>query len=113
MSALIPYIIKLSIGLAIIFLFYQLILRRLTFYNWNRWFLLLYSLLCFVLPLINAFNFLEQRGMQNEAIINYIPAVDQITTVQQNQIHSASANVSWQTMYFIVLLIGVLVMLMR
>jgi beta-lactamase regulating signal transducer with metallopeptidase domain len=111
MPALIPYIIKLSIGLSFIYLFYQLVLRRLTFYNWNRWYLLLYSLLCFVLPFINVFNILEQGGLQNAAIINYIPAVDQIA--QQDQLPEASAQINWQTIYFIVLLAGVLVMLIR
>jgi len=54
MTILIPYLIKLSISLAVVYLFYQLFLRRLTFYNWNRWYLLIYSLLSFFIPFINS-----------------------------------------------------------
>jgi hypothetical protein len=47
MPALFLYILKLSISLSIVYLFYHLVLRRLTFYNSNRWYLIGYTLLSF------------------------------------------------------------------
>ena len=47
------YVIKLSVSLAVLWIFYQLLLRRLTFYNLNRWYLLGYSVLCFFIPLVD------------------------------------------------------------
>jgi TonB-dependent SusC/RagA subfamily outer membrane receptor len=47
------YVLKLSVSLAVLWVFYQLVLRRLTFYNLNRWYLLGYSGLCFFIPLID------------------------------------------------------------
>ena len=53
MPLFVLYLEKLSIGLAVAWVFYQLLLRRLTFYSWNRWYLLGYTVLCFFIPLIN------------------------------------------------------------
>ena len=53
MNPILEYLLKLSASLALVGLFYQLVLRRLTFYNWNRWYLLAYSALAFLIPLIN------------------------------------------------------------
>ena len=72
MSLFIWYLLKLSISLAIIWLFYQLMLRRLTFYNLNRWYLLGYSLLCFVIPLINIGSLLEKESFQGSTVVQYI-----------------------------------------
>lgn len=68
------YLIKLSISLSVIWLFYQLMLRRLTFYNLNRWYLLGYSLLSFIIPLINIGSFLEEDALQG-SVIQYIPQI--------------------------------------
>jgi hypothetical protein len=43
MPPIILYIIKLSVTLAILWLFYCAVLRRLTFYTWNRWYLFGYA----------------------------------------------------------------------
>ncbi|WP_315818197.1 M56 family metallopeptidase [Paraflavitalea speifideaquila] len=75
------YLLKLSIALTVVYLFYWLLLRRLTFYNWNRWYLLVYSLFAFLIPLINVFDLLQQHGLQNAAVISYIPALTPVGTV--------------------------------
>ncbi len=84
---LIPYLLKLSISLSLVYLFYQLLLRRLTFYNNNRWYLLGYSLLSFVIPFINIAPFVENRNFSGAAVIRYIPAIENYTvtagTLQQ------------------------------
>ncbi|GHB78203.1 M56 family metallopeptidase [Persicitalea jodogahamensis] len=53
MTLYLVYLLKLSASLALVGLFYQLVLRRLTFYHWNRWYLMVYSALAFFIPLIN------------------------------------------------------------
>ena len=75
MSLFIWYLLKLSISLAIIWLFYQLMLRRLTFYNLNRWYLLGYSLLCFIIPFINIGLLLEKESFQGSTVVQYIPVI--------------------------------------
>lgn len=67
------YLLKLSISLAVVFAFYWLLLRRLTFYNWNRWFLLLYPAIAFLIPFINVSSLLQQHQMEDAEMISYIP----------------------------------------
>jgi len=75
MSATLLYLLKLSISLSVIWIFYQLMLRRLTFYNLNRWYLLGYSFLSFFIPLINIGSLLEKDTFQGGQVIQYIPVI--------------------------------------
>lgn len=83
LSDFIPYIIKISISLMLVYGFYALVLRRLTFYALNRWYLLLYSLLAFVLPLINIAPVLEDADWNNYTLINIIPVVEHYEPVME------------------------------
>ena len=74
MPVLILYLLKLSISLSVTWLFYQGMLRRLTFYNLNRWYLLGYSLLSFIIPLINIGSFLQEDKVQG-SLVMYIPVI--------------------------------------
>jgi len=67
------YFEKLSVSLAIAWTFYQLVLRRLTFYGWNRWYLLGYSCLCFFIPLIDVGTVVERGG--EPLVVRYIPSI--------------------------------------
>jgi hypothetical protein len=69
------YILKLSVGLIIIGLFYQLVLRRLTFYTWNRWFLVVCPALAFLLPLIDIAPVLEKNNWTKTTIVSAIPQI--------------------------------------
>ncbi len=66
--------IKVSIGLAAVYLFYQVFLRRLTFHQWNRWYLLLYALLSLFLPLMNIYWWMDSPQESN-ALIRYVPSI--------------------------------------
>jgi beta-lactamase regulating signal transducer with metallopeptidase domain len=70
------YILKLSISLAGIFLFYYFILRRLTFHNYNRWYLLGYTLLSFLIPFINISPVLQQNNLQGNGVVNWVPVIN-------------------------------------
>src|ERR1700748_1147399 len=67
------YFEKLSVSLAIAWTFYQLFLRRHTFYDWNRWYLLGYSCLCFFIPLIDVGPVVE-RGRE-PLVMQFIPSI--------------------------------------
>jgi TonB-dependent SusC/RagA subfamily outer membrane receptor len=69
------YLLKLSISLAVMYLFYALVLRRLTFYTMNRWYLLGYSLLAFFIPFVNISPMLEQGAWNNNKVVQLIPVM--------------------------------------
>ena len=76
MPSLILYLIKLSISLSIVFLFYQLVLRRLTFYAANRWYLVAMSMLSFFVPFINVTSIVDDTNTNN-GLMRFIPAVQE------------------------------------
>src|ERR1044072_1992850 len=94
---MLQYLLKLTISLSIVYLFYQLFLRRLTFYNWNRWYLLIYSMACFVIPFINLFTIIGDRpALRESPLIYYIPAITQMTPAEQQAAAAAHGqNIEW------------------
>ncbi|MGV3587239.1 MAG: M56 family metallopeptidase [Adhaeribacter sp.] len=80
MAAFFLYNIKFSVCLGVIYLFYYLALCNLTFYNWNRWFFLLATACCFLLPLINVGPLLENQEVYNLRIIQEIPSLSNLYT---------------------------------
>ncbi len=91
MPAYFLYLLKLSISFGVLWLFYQLFLRRLTFYNWNRWYLLVYSLLCFVIPLIDISFFFRDDQSGESFLIDGIPVIWYKGAVQ----HASAAINAW------------------
>ena len=90
----IQYLLKLSIGLGGVWLFYQLVLRRLTFYYWNRLFLVGYSAMAFVIPLVNISPVLETNELGGNKLIEFIPSVAGIQAVQASKMN----NWEWMLM---------------
>ncbi|MGN6415975.1 MAG: M56 family metallopeptidase [Pseudobacter sp.] len=70
------FICKLSIGLAVTWLFYWLLLRRLTFYRWNRLFLLVYPAMAFLAPMIDISDLLHQG---EKPWLKAIPVIERYT----------------------------------
>ncbi len=97
MSLLIQYLLKLSISLAIVWLFYQFILRRLTFYNSNRLYLLAYTLLSLFIPFIDISTILGNSGNANNEFIQFIPSVHQYTIALEEASHCPVPI--WSTSY--------------
>lgn len=102
------YLLKLSISLAVVYLFYALVLRRLTFYTWNRWYLLGYSLLAFFIPFINISPMLEQGAWNDNKMVQMIPVVGNysVTATESNQVDG------WVVSLFL-LIAGIVIMLVR
>src|SRR5580698_4533302 len=118
MPAFILYLLKFSISIAIVYLFYQLLLRRLTFYAWNRLYLFGYCLLCFVIPFINISLLTQQHHFDNVQLIRYIPVIENYTAalparaIVQNTITENHSINRWQ-IFYIILIAGSVIMLIR
>src|SRR4051812_17765312 len=95
MPFLVIYLIKLSVSLAAIFLFYQLALRRLTFYNWNRWYLLGYTILAFFIPFIDISPVLQQNAWADKTVIQWVPLIDNAGALQSTAVTNGSLSL-WQ-----------------
>ena len=80
MPFFIQYLIKFSISVGLLYLFYYVVLLPLTFYQWNRFYLVCYSLLSFVIPFINITEWLAVKNIDNSYLVNSIPAVDKLTS---------------------------------
>lgn len=112
MPSIILYMLKLSVALFAVYIFYLIVLRRLTFYNWNRWYLLGYTILAFLIPFINITPILESNEWSDIRIINWVPAITENESLQN--IHEAAANnlSGWNVMA-LVFISGMLFLLAR
>lgn len=95
MPVIFQYLLKLSLSLGIVYLFYQFLLRRLTFYNCNRFYLLGYTALCFFIPLINITPALETNNWQAGKITNIIPAWQITSSSTEMQAEKTITDASW------------------
>jgi len=93
MPVIIQYLLKLSLSVAVIHAFYYLMLRRLTFYNLNRWYLAGYTVLCFVIPFINVAQ-IADRADEKLPVLTYIPSVQNIRSYIPSGI-GQTAQHSW------------------
>lgn len=109
MTALFTYLLKLSVCLSVVYLFYQFFLRRLTFYNWNRWYLLGYTLLAFIIPFIRINPVLERNQLQAYDMLAYIPVVGYTGAGSINQ-HSGWTYEEW---VLLAIAAGIIFMLIR
>lgn len=82
MSAFPDYLLKLSVSFGVIALFYHLVLRKLTFYNDNRRFLLLYSALCFLIPVININHFIAPEPTPARTFVQSVPTFTRIAATE-------------------------------
>jgi beta-lactamase regulating signal transducer with metallopeptidase domain len=111
MPALFSYLIKLSIGLAVVALFYQLVLRRLTFYNWNRWYLFAYTIACFFIPFIDINPILHNNEWTDVSLVQLIPIINDNSAAGLN--NTADTRFNYWNIAITLLAIGVIIMLCR
>lgn len=112
MPLLIPYLIKFSLGLSLVYLFYQAFLRRLTFYNWNRWYLILYPLFCLLLAFTNISPWLQERALDRESWIHLVPSVSGAASYLPESAGSGTGLSAW-TIVLLVLAAGSLLLAVR
>lgn len=108
MPAIVIYLLKCQISLAIVWLFYQLLLRKLTFYTMNRWYLLGYACLSFLLPFIHIVLPGEGLDGGKTKVIHYIPVL-----IRPDMLHADSPVFTWWNITLTVLTAGALVLAVR
>ncbi len=79
MPEVFQYLLKLSISLTVLYLFYFFVLRRLTFYNYNRWYLLGYSILSFFIAAINIAPLVPTNAANTFTWIQHLPTIQQLS----------------------------------
>ena len=111
MPLLFVYILKLSASLAVVFLFYQLVLRKLTFYNSNRWYLLGYSILSFFIPFIDISQTVNRNQWAEIKIVQWIPVINDstFTSICENK----AGPVNYWIIPFLIIILGIILMLIR
>lgn len=107
------YLLKLSVGFGIICLFYQLVLKGLTFYKWNRFYLLGYSLLCFFIPLINISEVVQQHDANVYKALDLIPSIIPRNAAPFVAIQGGRHSWSLTDLLFIVFITGIVIMTVR
>jgi TonB-dependent SusC/RagA subfamily outer membrane receptor len=113
MPILFLYMLKLSCSLAVIWIFYRLLLRNLTFYDVNRWYLLGYSLLAFLIPLIDIGPALRSHRPDEPLVLQFIPTLGEFTPAVAHAPAGQTANWSAWTIASGILLLGVLFLVVR
>src|SRR5579863_7012155 len=106
------FLFKLSVSLAVVWCFYQLVLRRLTFHTLNRLYLLGYALLSFIFPLINIGPMLPDEPAGGPVVLEFIPAIGG-TSRAVIATTSRSAGLSVWTVVLFVLAAGSVLLLAR
>ncbi len=110
MPYLIEYCLKFSICLAVMYLFYAGFLRRLTFYHWNRWYLLIYSLLAFLIAFADISAFIQRNELEASQVVQIIPLFDLYKTGTPV---AKVATWNFWDWTLLLLLVGVLIMFVR
>lgn len=96
MPFIVLYLLKLSISLSVAWLFYRLVLRALTFYDLNRWYLLGYSLLSFLIPFIDIGSIIVDNDPARQPLyIQYIPSIGNYTATNAYPISQTSGWHPW------------------
>jgi beta-lactamase regulating signal transducer with metallopeptidase domain len=92
------YLIKVNIALISCYCMYYFLLRKLTFYTLNRWFLLSSIVIASIFPLINFARFFEQQQNNGvQSILHYTPNWENVHVV----IAQSNTSISiWGVLYF-------------
>jgi beta-lactamase regulating signal transducer with metallopeptidase domain len=113
MSPFVEYVIKVAISLALVSAFYHFLLRKHTFYNWNRWYLLGYSLLAFCIPFIDVEPQLKETKFSESEIVRIVPVIQNFAAKvpAAQTINQEVSAVSFTDILVILLVVGVVIML--
>lgn len=110
------YLAKLTIGLSIVYCFYYLALKQLTFYTWNRYYLLVTTAICVFLPLLDITEIINESYPTITSVTNVIPIITQPilseTSLNQpieiNGPSTSSASISiWQALVYCYIAISI------
>lgn len=115
MPFILLYFIKLSVSIAVVFLFYYFVLRRLTFYNWNRAYLMVYTALGFVIAFMNIEPVLKHSNLANTIWVEWLPpvSINNAVVSQQNTVQQAGSSWNINEWIIFIILTGMAVLLLR
>lgn len=111
------FLLKATLSLGMVYGIYFLFLRKLTFFQWNRRYLLLYSLMAFILPCIDINEigslqqitapsaFLEQVPSVYHWVTPNITPLPQTQPLQQTNLNWSNENILLSCMLFVSLLL--------
>src|SRR6187402_3131128 len=112
MPVYIDYALKASLCLATIFLFHHLLLKQLTWYKWNRFFLLVLPVFSFIVPLIDINRFAQTTEFKFVSLASFVSAATAKIPAAINSDHAfnywallATVYISISLLLFIRLLI--------
>ncbi len=107
------FLLKLSVSLGLVWAFYQVVLRRMTFYGLNRWYLLGYTLISFFIPLINIGPMMADRPAGEPVLLQFIPAIGGLAGRVAPVPAIAGGGVSLWTVLLWILAVGAAALLVR
>src|SRR5688572_23531454 len=112
MGFLPPYLLKISITLLVMYAVYWLLFRRLTFYTWNRWYLLILSVFSFLIPLADISHLLDSRN--SKLVSNYFPTLTQMLESQEPTSYELfTRSLTWTNGMYLLVATGTFVLLIR
>jgi len=111
---LFSYLLKLNVGLGIVYLFYCLVLQDLTFYKWIRYYLLSFTALSFLIPLVDISVIWEvARQAPLPTVTHYMYPVESITGSGLKRLEVVNSALDVWDWLLILMLIGVCILLVR
>jgi beta-lactamase regulating signal transducer with metallopeptidase domain len=111
MEILFEYMLKISLCYGVIYLFYFALLKPLTNYVGNRFFLLTSSVLAFFIPLLRIDFLIAAQKINASSFINSIPPVNLNTAEKIFIPEDSSANVA--SMLFVLFIAGFIICLLH
>ena len=115
MPVLFVYILKLSISLSVVYFFYHFVLRKLTFYTWNRWYLLGYSFLSFFIAFFNITPLLRNSLLNHNKAVQLVPSIYFYSDISTGKNAADISQNNWNdwNSFFLIVIIGSVILAMR
>lgn len=118
METIFDYFLKFNVSLILVFLFYFLVLRRLTLYVENRFYFIFSLLLCIIIPFINLGYFIDNNATKLPALIKGISAVTIAkiyVSSSKSMLQTEGFNYLWifAILYFVAVVILILRILLQ
>jgi beta-lactamase regulating signal transducer with metallopeptidase domain len=111
------FLFKLSVSLAAVWCFYQVVLRRLTFYKLNRWYLGGYVLVSFLIAFIDIGPMIPEGPAGEPSVIQYIPTIGGLpaggVSMGRASVSEHGAGVPVWTVALLILALGAALLLLR
>ncbi len=113
------YLLKAILSLGMVYGIYILCLQKLTFFQWNRWYLLLYSFIAFLVPFININKVASvPYSISPKSVLQQIPSIYQWVPINSNSLPENNTvyqtTTSWTYEYIVLtcmILVSILLMI--